>query len=319
MSEPATMEVRAIHPDYDRPLTAIEIRAQVNRIQEVLEAVMKEDVHYGTIPGTPKPTLYKPGAEKILVTFRIAAGKPIVEDLSSADEIRYRTVVEGLLQADGRFLGAGIGECSSNEEKYKWRRPVCDEEWEETPEDRRREKWMRGKTGPYKAKQVRTNPSDVANTILKMAVKRGLIAMTLVVTAASDVFAQDLEDLPEEVREAVVGEEAAKATAAPIAAPQRKSQPEAPATPAKPATNGNGHDAKTKLWNHCLHFANGDEAKARDLLQNLTSFTNKKGERIPGKRDIGAVSDQAAAVTLRMIDKTAEVDPASEVFHDDNG
>jgi hypothetical protein len=99
----------------------------------------------------------------------------------------------------GNLMGVGVGEASSNEEKYKWRKPVCNEEYDETPEDRRREKWFHGKDGKpnYKAKQIRTNPSDVANTILKMAKKRAQIDMTLTATAASDVFDQDLEDLPE--------------------------------------------------------------------------------------------------------------------------
>jgi len=111
-----------------------------------------------------------------------------------------------------------MGECSSDEEKYRWHRPVCDEEFAETPEDLRREKWMRGRNGNFKAKQIRTSPADIANTVLKMAYKRALISMTRVSLACSDIFAQDLEDLPEEVREAVVGAEQPT-----IQPPQRKS------------------------------------------------------------------------------------------------
>lgn len=197
----------------DRSLTAAEIRAQVNLIQEVMKAVMKDGVHYGTIPGTDKPTLYKPGAEKVLMTFRIAA-QHVIEDLSGPDEIRYRVTVRGVSQASGVTLGEGVGECSSNEEKYKWRRPVHENEYKAAPEDRRREKYTRN--GDV-WQQVRTEPADVANTILKMAHKRGLVAMTLVVTGASDVFTQDIEDLPEELRDAVAGETKPK-----MQAPQRK-------------------------------------------------------------------------------------------------
>lgn len=198
------------------PLTAVQIRAQVNLIQEVMQAVMKKDVHYGVIPGTPKPTLYKPGSEKILSTFRIGV-KPVIEDLSTADEVRYRVSAEGFDQQTGALLGAGIGECSSSEEKYKWRRPVCDEEFNEAPEDRKRNVWKRGQSGNYQQKQIRTNPADVANTILKMAKKRAQIDMTLTVTAASDVFDQDLEDMPEELRQAAAEQKP------PIAEPQKKS------------------------------------------------------------------------------------------------
>ena len=49
--------------------------------------------------------------------------------------------------------------------------------------------------------QVRTNPADIANTVLKMAKKRAQIDLTLTATAASDCFTQDVEDLPEELRD----------------------------------------------------------------------------------------------------------------------
>ena len=64
--------------------TAAQIRARVNRIQEVMRSVFHEDTHYGRIPGTDKPTLFKAGSEVILTMFRIAV-EPIVEDLSGPD------------------------------------------------------------------------------------------------------------------------------------------------------------------------------------------------------------------------------------------
>ena len=198
-----------------KPLTAVQIKAQVNLIQEVMQAVMKKDVHYGVIPGTNKPTLYKPGSEKILSTFKIGV-RPETDDLSIPDEVRYRVRAIGFDQQTGAVLGAGIGECSSDEEKYKWRKPVCDEEFNETPEDRKRVVWKKYEGKPYQQKQVRTRPSDVANTVLKMAKKRAQIDMTLTVTAASDVFDQDLEDIPEEMRQ-----EQAEGKP-PIATPQKK-------------------------------------------------------------------------------------------------
>lgn len=207
--------------EYQRPLTAAQVKAQVQLIQQVMDSVMLKDVHYGTIPGTPKPTLYKAGSEKILATFRIAAYPKEIEDLSNFDEIRYRVKVHGLSMLDGSLIGVGIGEASSSEEKYKWRRPVCDEEFNETPEDRKQVVWKKGKNGSqnYQQKQIRTNPSDVANTILKMAKKRAQIDMTLTATGASDVFDQDLEDLPE----GIAGEVADKKP--PVKEPQKKAAP----------------------------------------------------------------------------------------------
>ena len=186
------------HPDLPA-LTAQQVRARVNLVQQVMRGVMKPGTHYGKIPGAgEKPTLLKPGAETLAVTFRIAID-PVIEDLSSADEARYRVVCRGIHQDTGMLLGSGVGEASSNEEKYRWRRAVCEEEFDETPEDRRRVKWAKGKGGStYQVKQVRTNHADVANTVLKMAKKRAQVDMTLSVTGASDLFTQDIEDLPRE-------------------------------------------------------------------------------------------------------------------------
>jgi hypothetical protein len=205
-------------------LTAESVKAQVQLIQKVMKAVMKDGTHYGQIPGTKKPTLYKAGSEVLLTTFRIAA-EPEVTDLSSEDEIRYRVRVTGRHQTTGIVIGAGIGECSSNEEKYRWRNTVCDEEFDETPEDRRRVKWQKGEGKAYQRKQIRTVPADVANTVLKMSKKRAQIDMTLTSLAASDCFTQDLEDMPEELRETADGEgaqPAPKGRKPATAAPQAK-------------------------------------------------------------------------------------------------
>lgn len=176
--------------------SAVEIRQRVNLVQEVMQGIMIRDTHYGTIPGTPKPTLYKPGAEVLCVTFRVAP-KYKIEDLSVDGVARYRVTCSGFHQTTGVDLGEGVGECSSGEEKYKWRAAACKAELDATPENLRRKKFYKNGNS---VDQIRTEPADLANTVLKMACKRAMIAMTLNVTAASDIFTQDIEDLPEELR-----------------------------------------------------------------------------------------------------------------------
>lgn len=182
-------------------MAVADIIQHVALVQEVMRAVMKPDVHYGTIPGTPKPTLYKAGAEVLCMTFRVADTYEIT-DLSTADTVRYRVNCIGTHQVSGVVLGSGLGEASSGEEKYKWRKAVCKEEFDETPANMRRIKHARGKGGTtYKQEQIRTEQADLANTILKMANKRAKMAMTLNVTAASDCFNQDLEDMDDALRD----------------------------------------------------------------------------------------------------------------------
>lgn len=213
-------------------MTAVEMRAQVQRIQQVMRAVMKDGTHYGKIPGAgDKKSLFKPGAEVLCSTFRIAPTYR-VEDLSSDDVVRYRVTCVGTHQTTGIVLGEGMGEASSNEEKYRWRAAVCDEEFDETPEDRRRLKWRRGQSGAYSIKQVRTEPADIANTVLKMACKRAQVAMSLNVTAASDIFTQDLEDMPEELRGSMDDEQYQQEP------PRQRARPQTQAPRAR-STNGN--------------------------------------------------------------------------------
>lgn len=181
-------------------LSAAEVVQHAMVVQDVMRAVMKPELHYGKIPGTDKPTLFQPGADVLCMTFRIAPEFSI-EDLSTADMVRYRVTCRGVHQLSGVTLGSCVGEASSGEEKYKWRRSVNDKEFEATPAALRRIKY--GKS--WETKQVRTEPADVANTVLKMAEKRAKIGMVLNVTAASDMFGQDLEDLDAALRDSLVG------------------------------------------------------------------------------------------------------------------
>jgi hypothetical protein len=204
-------------------MAVADIIQHVAVVQEVMRAVMKPEVHYGKIPGAgDKPTLLKAGAEVLCMVFRIADDY-VVEDLSTADAVRYRVTCIGKHQVTGAVLGSGLGEASSNEEKYKWRKAVCDEEWNETPANLRRVKHARGRNNTfYKVNQVRTEPADIANTVLKMANKRAKMAMVLNVTAASDCFSQDLEDMDEALRDHLARH--------PDEAPDQPEQTQGPAT-----------------------------------------------------------------------------------------
>jgi len=222
MNEMTKTETQESYPD--QPLTVMEVREHVQLIQQVLQGVMINGIHYGTIPGAgDKPILFKPGAEKIMATFRLAAD-PQVEDYGTDDHAHFRVIVR-LLAPSGRFVGAGVGECSGAETKYRWRAAVCASEFDEAPADRRRQVWKKGygAKSDYQIDQVWTNGPDLANTILKMAKKRALVDAVLTVTAASDIFSQDLEGPAETI---------AQGNGGPVNVPRRMhpaaAQPKAP-------------------------------------------------------------------------------------------
>ena len=175
------------------------IRQNINMIQEAMQATMKRDTHFGTIPGCGKPSLYKAGAETLIALFKLSFQPTPLPVDQVEGEVRYLIKMD-LSTRDGVFLGSGIGECSSGEEKYSWRAAVCQEEYDATPETKRRIKFRKNKYrggSVDQIQQVRVPASDMANTILKMAKKRALIDAVLTATAASDIFAQDVEDLPD--------------------------------------------------------------------------------------------------------------------------
>lgn len=110
----------------EMPLTVRQMQEQVNLIQGVMKEVMKKDEHYGKIPGCgDKPTLLKPGAEKLMFTFQLVADPDVeIIDLSHPEAIdghREYRVKTSLSSRSGVFLGAGVGSCSTMEGKYRFR------------------------------------------------------------------------------------------------------------------------------------------------------------------------------------------------------
>lgn len=226
-----------IKTDYEKGVTPIAtLKAQMGSLKQLYEEVLVPNVHYGVIPGCKKPSLWKPGSEMILTMFQLTV-IPTVDEVmgNDAEERRFRAKVEISLR-DGVVVGAGYGECSSYEEKYKWRKAVCDAEYESYPETHKRLKFLRSGEG---IKQVRTEVADISNTVMKMAIKRAQIDAVLRCTAASALFDQDIEDMPEEVRSELLNNKPVKPqyyskkpkspTGKPAVSPANASKPCSPA------------------------------------------------------------------------------------------
>ena len=256
--------------------------AQVAMIQKVMSAVMKDGTHYGKIPGTDQPTLYKSGSEALLSAFKISVEPEVIESRTNEGHIGYTVRCVGRHMTTGIVVGVGVGECSTAEEKYQWRGAVCQEEYDETPETHRRKKWLKGRweggqQGPARAVlQVRTNPADLANTVLKMAKKRAQIDLTLTALSASDIFTQDLEDLPEEYRDGMTSAEKPKK--------DNKYQPRQRNDQAVQQANGDATEPQIKMIKARLSAAGKSEA---DLC---AQFKIESVEAI-GKANVNAALD----------------------------
>ncbi len=293
MSTAITLQNSAPLSITETRLTSQQMMAQRAAIVDCMKQVMRKEIDYGTVPGTQKPSLYKPGSEKILALFHLAA-QPNVEDLSTPDSIRYRVTITVIHTPTGTVAGFGVGEASSAESKYQWRAAVCDEEWDATPVDRRREKWKKGYgTSPaFCTRQIRADMEDVANTVLKMAKKRAQIDAVLTTTAASDVFAQDVEDLvaagldvaPEETiaSEPLPSELQKKAEAPAQQQAQQQQAPRpvvAPSPAPKPTPDSSGIRTVSpaqgsRFWAIAMKTY-GDHTKIMDYLRNVIGVQKK--------------------------------------------
>jgi len=98
--------------------------SNLKAIKTFVASAMVEDVDYGKIPGTgDKPTLLKPGAEKLDGLFSCY---PQFEFLTVMENPEtglafYRVKASLISRITGRVLGEGVGSCSSYESKYRWR------------------------------------------------------------------------------------------------------------------------------------------------------------------------------------------------------
>ena len=234
------------------PLSVGNVRAQVNLIQEVMREIMVKDEHYGVIPGTgKKPSLLKAGAEKLIFTFRLVPDiEETVIDLGKGHR-EYRVKVR-MYSQNQILLGVGIGSCTTMEGKFRFRggekvgtgQPIPKEYWNLKNAGRLDEaKVLIGGEG-YGAGKIEgkweiceigekvehDNPADYYNTCLKMAKKRAMVDACLTVTAASDIFTQDIEDMPEVIPGAAT-----------------KEGPKPDTTAEKPKPNGKGKKQETVI------------------------------------------------------------------------
>ena len=140
-----------------------EISSTINKIgqfQKVVQSQLMQNHDYGVIPGTPKPTLLKPGAEKIIMLLGLRSEFDIVDSTRDFEKGFFQYQVKCKLYRGDMLVTEGLGSCNNRERKY-----------------------------------IKMDPYTMDNTVLKMAKKRALVDAALLVGSLSDIFTQDLEDM----------------------------------------------------------------------------------------------------------------------------
>lgn len=134
-----------------------------------LDSNLKAGVDHGTIPGVSKPSLFKPGAEKLEKLLSLRHEKVLVEKIVEPGytfvKYSYKTIV---YNKRNEIVATCEGSCNSKEKKYRY----------------------------DFNKQEKKDFYDVENTIMKMAQKRSYVGAILEATNSSGRFTQDVEDMP---------------------------------------------------------------------------------------------------------------------------
>jgi hypothetical protein len=316
-------------------LPLAEVKTACNYVKQLLDDVMKEDLHYGTIPGCGKKrALFKAGADKIKQALNLY---PEFEGWDSPIDLGDGHVAYRIKTTMRTIIGnvpvaTGIGYCSSMEKKYRYTVGELTSTGNPVPPDY----WTFRKTDPAKALKLiggegfrvkkitssegaghweiciagepmeRIDIADVHNTVLKMAKKRSYVDCAITAASASDLLEQDTIN-----EDDMTLEDGGGATKN-----NREPNPKADAKPApvkdkpanQPPDKGLSNEASAgrldvfdTLEKELREFCDGDDAKMQGKLAALTSFIGKDKETGKPKEVVGVkfVSD------LRMKDKTS--------------
>lgn len=202
-----------------------ETRKRLSDLQAFVKEIMVEGSDFGKIPGTPKPTLLKPGAEKLCEVYGLAPRSEVTQRIEEWDRgfFFYEIRCDLISKRTGQLVASALGSCNSMEARYRWRTvgricPSCGAEaiieskfdtggFYCFPKKGGCDAKIKGGS-PEAATLAAQQPSKVenddpytlVNTILKMADKRAQVAATLKATRSSDLFTQDIEDMGDQIR-----------------------------------------------------------------------------------------------------------------------
>ncbi|MHC4501827.1 MAG: eL43 family ribosomal protein [Planctomycetota bacterium] len=197
-------------------MAVAEVEAQMQSVYRLMGKVMVKGEDYDVIPGTDKPSLLQPGAEKLGVMFRIAPKYEIKEKDLGNGHREYQSHCTLTHIPTGRFLGEAYGLCSTMETRYRWRQkkrvcPHCGQETVIKGKEQYGGGWLcwKGKGGcgakwrdgdpVIEGQEVgRIENPDIADnhhTALAISQKRSYVRGVRNATAASAIFTDSTEEL----------------------------------------------------------------------------------------------------------------------------
>ena len=175
-----------------------EARALAVSLENNMRAVLKEDIDFGVIPGTgTKPSLLKPGAEKLLQWFGFGHVNERDEIERDSDGgrigVTYRCRVTKAMP-DGRTVTVATceGYAGYDEDRFF----ATEEDARAKAEARERANAAKYHRDANPAKWLYLTAYKAPwNSVIKMAQKRAMVGAALAATSASTLFTQDVEDM----------------------------------------------------------------------------------------------------------------------------
>lgn len=132
-------------------------------LKEYVKGQMDKGKDYGIIPGfTSKPSLFKPGAEKLARLFKLGSRIIETKEVLNLEKnfAMYTYRIEIYLLDSGTVVAQCEGSANSQEKKY-----------------------------------MKLRAADVLNTLQKMAQKRAFVGGVISAVGASEFYTQDVEDI----------------------------------------------------------------------------------------------------------------------------
>src|SRR3990167_2926627 len=172
--------------------------AAIRQFQQIVHASLVKGMDYGIIPGTQKPTLLKPGAEKLTKLLGLTDHYEIIQQTEDWASGFFRYLLKCYLHSvrTGVVISESFGECNSMETKYRYRwvfESALPQGSNKAALVSRKQRTRNGMASLYRLENDEIYSQ--VNTILKMAQKRALVGAALSACRLSEIFTQDMEDM----------------------------------------------------------------------------------------------------------------------------
>jgi hypothetical protein len=282
-------------------MASADAKALDDQLRAMQLAILRKGVDYDTIPGMgDRPTLLKPGAEKLLQWFGFGFTCERDETERDADGQRlgvtYRcTVTKGLPGGGQVTVATCEGYAGYDEERF-----FQTAEQARAKAEANERKWASKDNRPPRAWKWENATGHRApwNTVIKMSQKRALVGAAIDATAAAGLFTQDLEDMPQPANgnddAAAAGDDAWEKS---TPAPRRQNRPDGNGQPAS------GQAENGQRWaENAIAQAAGFKSEA----EGQALWRESAAAVIDGRATPGEATHIQNLITARVTDRRKE-------------